>query len=345
MDLNPIMKNSNKLYLTKSLVILFACLLTSCANSPLSKVETKIVGNSVTFLLSDISMQSYDSLKIFNNGILFYNDILKEQVTINNILTHGVNEITLISKDTIYSTKFKHNLFYTFDILYTLNHDNLHFTQGLVIEDNYLYESTGLLKKSAIYKYKLENSTKKLELIDSVANPSNEFGEGITIVGKYIYQLTWQNRLINILAKDKLKFLKKLYLEGEGWGVTKDRELLVVSDGTNNIKIIDAKSFSIIDNIYVVDDNISILGLNELELVDDYLLANIWQTNKIVVIDYLKKCVIGYIDLTPIVNREVEINKNIDVLNGIAYDKANKQFYITGKNWSNIYVLDIHFKL
>ena len=123
---------------------------------------------------------------------------------------------------------------------------------------------------------------------------------------------------------------------GQGWGIDNDGKQLYMSDGSSSIKVINANDFSTDRIIEVQKNGKSLIYINELEFANGYLYANIWQSNELVKIDIKTGDVVAAYDLTELVNR-VSYNPAIDVLNGIAYDKSDDIFYITGKLWPKLF--------
>lgn len=128
---------------------------------------------------------------------------------------------------------------YNYDIIKTYPHDPKAFTQGLIYHDGFLYESTGQEGKSSLRKVELETG-KVLQKFDL---PSDDFGEGITIINGKIYQLTWRGGLCRVFDAKTLKLVKELSYQGEGWGLTTDGSALYMSQGTHVLKVLDSETF------------------------------------------------------------------------------------------------------
>ncbi|MCS7130018.1 MAG: glutaminyl-peptide cyclotransferase [Archaeoglobaceae archaeon] len=224
---------------------------------------------------------------------------------------------------------------YTYRIVKTYPHDPNAFTQGLVFENGYLYESTGLYGGSTIRKVDLETG----KVIQLRELPPNYFGEGIAVVGDKIYQLTWRERVVFVYDKNNFEVLKEIRYSdpAEGWGLTFDGEKLIMSDGSANLYFIDPETFKIIGKIEVHDDK-PIEKLNELEFVEGLIYANVWMEDRIAIIEPKKGKILAWIDLSGIYKDRKDIN---DVLNGIAYDKEKKRLFITGKRWSKLFEIEL----
>lgn len=224
----------------------------------------------------------------------------------------------------------------TYSVKYSIPHDATAFTQGLVIDDEYLYESTGRDDS-----YLVRMNLKTGEVINKVNLENYYFGEGITIIGNKLYQLTWTSNIGFIYDLPSLTKIGKFYYDTEGWGITTDGSHLIMSDGTENLYYLDTINFEKIRSIQVKENNTLVTKINELEFVDGFIYANQWETNFIYKINPETGKVEGKINLTSIVNEIKRNNKDADVLNGIAYDKTTGDFLITGKLWPKAYWINI----
>lgn len=166
------------------------------------------------------------------------------------------------------------------------------------------------------------------------------FGEGLAVYQNNLIQLTWQNHIGFIYDKDNLNLLKTFTYSTEGWGLTFDGKNLVMSDGTSNLYLLNPDTLQMDGSIEVSDANILITNINELEYVDGMLYANIWQTDKIAVIDLKNGEVAAWIDLTGLLQTQ-KYSGQVDVLNGIAYDSQNKRLFVTGKLWPYLFEIKI----
>lgn len=226
------------------------------------------------------------------------------------------------------STKAQSVPIYTFHIVRTYVHDREAFTQGLVFDEGILYEGTGLYGKSSLRKVDLETG----KVIEKYELPAEYFGEGIAIYEDTIIQLTWQEKTGLVYDKNSFKLLRRFSYPTEGWGLTYDGKHLIMSDGSSTLYFLDPRTFTIIGNIKVYENSTPIIRLNELEYVNGKIYANIWQTNKIAIIDPGSGQVSGWIDLSGLITSQ-DLSAPIDVLNGIAYDAINDRLFVTGKLW------------
>lgn len=220
---------------------------------------------------------------------------------------------------------------YGYQIVNTWPHDKDAYTQGLVFHDGKLLESTGQEGKSSLRSVEPETG----KVLKKVNIPRPYFAEGITLFKGKIYQLTWQHQQGFIYDAGSFEKLGEFSYEGEGWGLTNDGELLILSDGTNRIRFLDPASFQVRKTIVVIDRT-PVAGINELEYVQGEIYANIWHEERIARIDPQSGRVAGWIDLTGLRAR-TGVTEEEAVLNGIAYDETNNRLFVTGKLWPRLY--------
>ena len=300
-----------------------------------SKVSLEIKLNNFLIKVED--------LKFFLNGKKVSNEtnLSIARLGSNSIkaqFTHNNQKRILIKNIDVYSTD-QPNL-YSYEIIGEYPHDISLYTQGLEFKNNILYESTGLNGYSSLRKFDVY----KNQLIDVRFLDDEYFGEGLTILNNKIYQLTWKNR-IGFIYDLKTMNMEKSFNYGqssEGWGLANDGNNLYKSDGTEKIWIIDPVTLKEIDNIEIVTDKKKVKNINELEIVDEKIYANTYQFNKdvVLVINKLTGSVDGIIDFGNLRNK-VKQHNNLDVLNGIAFNKKRNSFFITGKRWDKIFEVKI----
>lgn len=216
-------------------------------------------------------------------------------------------------------------------------HDTAAFTQGLVIEYGRLFESTGQQGSSWIAEVALTSGKqdKKVLLADQY------FGEGITILNKKIYQLTWKGRIGFVYDINSFQKIGEFNYEHEGWGITHDGKNLIVSDGTDKLHFLDTTTLKEVRVLNVKLGGVSVDKLNELEYINGYLYANRWMTNEVLKIDLSDGKVTGRLELTELAREANQINPSADVLNGIAYEKKSGLLLVTGKWWPLLFALRI----
>ena len=223
---------------------------------------------------------------------------------------------------------------YTYTIVNVYHHDPSAFTQGLVFEDGFFYEGTGIRGQSTLRRVDLETGV----ITQNHSLPSHLFGEGITIFEDKIIQLTYTSGKVFVYDKSSFDLLQEFtYPTKEGWGITNDDSKLIMSDGTATLYFLDPESFQIIDQVEVMDEE-PILNLNELEYIEGRVYANIWMKEKIAIIDPETGQVTGWIYLKGLKGTE---NPSSNVLNGIAYDAEADRLFVTGKLWSKLYEIKL----
>jgi len=225
---------------------------------------------------------------------------------------------------------------YGYQIVNMWPHDSNAFTQGLILMDGKLLESTGQEGFSSLRRVELE-SGKVLQKVDV---PEPYFAEGMTQLNGKVYQLTWQHNLGFIYDAQTFNRLGQFNYQGEGWGLTTDGQSLILSDGSPNIRFIDPTNFRVTKTINVTDQNRPIRELNELEYVKGEIYANVWHDNRIATIDPQSGHVNSWIDLTGLMP-EGELLDPEAVLNGIAYDQAGDKLIVTGKLWPRVYEIKV----
>ena len=227
-------------------------------------------------------------------------------------------------------------LFYTYEVVAEHPHLRTSYTQGLQFIDGEMWEGTGEYGRSQLLRTDLASG----KVLQSKKLSKEEFGEGITVLGDKIYQLTWLNGKLHTYDKATLRHLATHTYKGEGWGLTSDGEKLYMSDGTNYIRILNPETLAQERRIGVTLRGESLQYLNELEWIDGKIWANVYTTDHIVIINPKNGVVEGIINLSGILP-EKERDYKTDVLNGIAYDKATKRIFVTGKNWSKLFEIRV----
>lgn len=224
-----------------------------------------------------------------------------------------------------------------YNIVKVYDIDPAAFVQGLIYEDGKLLISTGLKEHSSLRVFDLatEIEQKNLKIEDY-------FCEGIAIIKNRIYQLTWQDGKCIVYDAKSFDKITEYDYEGEGWGLATDGKQLIMSDGTNKIKIIDPANFKVNKVIKVTDDKgFPVYNLNELEFVNGMLWANIWTSDDIIAIDLQSGVVQKRINLSELRTNLSPENKYAEVLNGIAYNPQKNTYYLTGKFWGKVFEVGI----
>jgi glutaminyl-peptide cyclotransferase len=220
---------------------------------------------------------------------------------------------------------------YGYTIVKTYPHDPNAFTQGLQYVEGVFYEGTGLNGQSSIRKVKLETG----EVLEKRAVGEAHFGEGITLFKDTLYQLTWKSGLAFTYHGRSFKPQRTFSYHGEGWGLTHDGTNLIMSDGSDELRVLDPTTFKERRRLRVTAVGKPVKDLNELEFVNGEIFANVWQTDYVARIDPTTGVVKAWIDLRGLLSpRE---RANTDVLNGIAYDAAGDRLFVTGKLWPRVF--------
>ena len=209
------------------------------------------------------------------------------------------------------------------------------YTQGLQYVDGKLWEGTGLEGQSRLQTIDL--ATGEVQVLAHL--PKQQFGEGITVLGDKVYQLTWTDRKVHVYDREGNR-LRSVTRSGEGWGLTTDGEWLYLSDGSDKIFKVNPETLRNESYISVKRAGEAVDFLNELEWIDGKIWANIYLSDEIVVINPETGVVEAVIDCQGLLP-ESERDVNTDVLNGIAYDQEQRRILLTGKRWSKIYHIEV----
>jgi glutamine cyclotransferase len=226
---------------------------------------------------------------------------------------------------------------YTYEVVHAFPHDPNAFTEGLFYLNGFLYESTGLERRSSIRKVRLETG----EVVEKHDIPEQYFGEGI---------VNWKDRLIELTYKSQVGFVydlsgftprKQFEYPGEGWAMTQDGKRIIMSDGTAELRFWDPETLQEQGRITVTEYGQPLKNVNELEFIKGEIYANVWLTNRIVRIDPATGKVTGSIDLTGLLKPGDLTTEQPDVLNGIAYDAKGDRLFVTGKKWPKLFEIKL----
>jgi glutamine cyclotransferase len=227
-----------------------------------------------------------------------------------------------------------------YSVVNAFPHDTTSFTEGFLVHEGQLYESTGHVEEISstrslfgIVDLKTGKILPKVEL-----DKKKYFGEGIVFLNGKVYQLTYKTKIGFVYdAKTFKKTGEFTFPSEEGWGMTTDGAYLIMSDGTSNINFLDPNNFRLIKVLGVTDNNGPVSDINELELINGFLYANQYRTNYILKIDMASGKVFGRLDFTTLDSEAKNKYPQAAEMNGIAYDSVSKKVYVTGKLWPNIY--------
>ena len=225
---------------------------------------------------------------------------------------------------------------WTVEIIESFPHDPEAFTQGLEIANGTMYESTGLLGRSSLRSVDpfTGEVTERVDLSDEL------FGEGLTVVGDTVVQLTWKSETALVYDRFTFEELEAHTYHGEGWGLCLSGDVLIMSDGSNRLARRDPETFALAGTVTVTasayDGRLDYL--NELECVQDLVVANVWQTDRLLVIDPVSGRVVAAVDAGPLVDdARQRASSDMDVLNGVAFDPDSATLWMTGKLWPRLY--------
>ncbi len=220
------------------------------------------------------------------------------------------------------------------EIVRTYPHDPEAFTQGLVFRDGALYESTGLNGKSSLRRVALDTG----RVLQRTSVDRRYFAEGLAAWGSNLVQLTWDTNIGFVYDRASFRLLRTFTYRGEGWGLADDGRQLILSDGTPALRFLDPTSFAETRKVTVRDGSAPVDDLNELEVVDGLIYANVWLTDRIAVVAPGDGRVMAWLDLKGLAPTGASADA---VLNGIAYDAATSRLFVTGKLWPRLYEIRV----
>ena len=246
----------------------------------------------------------------------------------NSTVDAQVNREYVLSQKTIPVFGFK--------VLHSLPHESSSYTEGLVVDAGVLYEGTGRYGRSSLFRKDLSSGA----ALQSIDLDARHFGEGVTVMGDRVYQLTYKSNRGFIYEKGTLQKVGEFAYDAQGWGLTHDGNELIMSNGSAALVYLDPKTFRPSHSVIVHDDRGPVGFLNELEYVDGQIYANIWQTNLIARVDAKTGKVTAWIDMTGL-NPDTDLYAYPFVLNGIAHNPATGKLLVTGKCWPSIWEVEL----
>ncbi len=308
------------------------------------------IGDIISINVSIKEVSDSDSVILYINNVqetilrpdkLFYKWNTKETKVGDNIIEIELNKngkrFRKQKSVLLYSDIKPEN--FTYKIVNVYKHDVNAYTQGLFYDSGFLYEATGMKGESTVRKVKPESG----EVIQSFAIPKEVFGEGIVLFKNKIIQLSWEAGRGFVYDFASFRLIDEFSYFGEGWGICTDDKYLYMSNGSHQIKVLEAQTYSEINTLEVFDHEGPVRYLNEMEYINGYIYANIYQYEKIVKFDPSTGKVIAYIDLSGILPMNDYTNKT-DVLNGIAYDQSGDRMFVTGKYWPKLFEIKLQKK-
>lgn len=242
----------------------------------------------------------------------------------------------IILKSNLIPEKFTYKVDQVFD------HDTSSYTQGLEFHDGYFYESDGGNTPETGYSSLRKVVPTTGKVVQKLDISHEIFAEGLTVIGDKIIQLTWQNNVGLVYDKATFKQTAEFPYQNsrEGWGLCSDNKRLYKSDGSNLIYFLNHDNYREEGYIEVFDQNGPVEQLNELELIDGKLYANVYQSNRIVIINPETGQVTGEIDMSDLLPA-IYNYPGTDVLNGIAWDGKGKRLFVTGKKWAKLFQVEV----
>ncbi len=223
--------------------------------------------------------------------------------------------------------------FDTPEVVRSFPHDPGAYTQGLLLHEGLLYESTGRYGESTLR----EVDPRTGEVLRQIALDSVYFGEGLARVENRLIQLTWKEGRAFVYDIESFEQVGEFEYDTEGWGLCYDGEVLWMTSGSHMLYRRDPDTFALLGGVPVTRNGNPVRQLNELECVGPHVYANLFQTDRIVRIDKRTGSVVAEIDATALIPEGGRPSDPEAVLNGIAYDPNSETFYLTGKLWRTMF--------
>lgn len=293
--------------------------------------DTSFVPDSVRFLIDGREAAAYSSNSVFT---LDTRNLRVGGVRLSAEAVYGGNIEYLSASLTLKSDITPERLKYK--VVKRFPHDRGAYTQGLVFDNGVLYESTGLNGRSTLRKVNIE----KGDILQSSLLTDAYFGEGLAMDGDRLIQITWKNHKGFVYNKNTFAVTQEFDIATEGWGLVLHNDTLILTDGSENLYFLDKYSFVTLKIAQVYDNQGPVKNLNELEIVDGLLYANIYQSDLVAVIDITTGKVLKYINFSGLLPSNL-YQDDTDVLNGIAYDPSERRLYVTGKNWPQLFEVEL----
>ena len=293
--------------------------------------DTAFVPDSVRFLVDGREAAAYSNSTVFT---LDTRNLRVGGVRLSAEAVYGGNTEYLSASLTLKSDITPERLKYK--VVKRFPHDRGAYTQGLVFDNGVLYESTGLNGRSTLRKVNIE----KGDILQSSLLTDAYFGEGLAMDGDRLIQITWKNHKGFVYNKNTFAVTQEFDIATEGWGLVLHNDTLILTDGSEKLYFLDKYSFATVKIAQVYDNQGPVKMLNELEIVDGLLYANIYQSDLVAVIDIATGKVLKYIDFAGLLPSNL-YQDDTDVLNGIAYDTKGRRLFVTGKNWPQLFQVEL----
>lgn len=219
-----------------------------------------------------------------------------------------------------------------FEIVARYPHDSTAYTQGLLLSDGVLYESTGRYGHSDLRRVDLRSG----RVLAEVDLPWNRFGEGLALLNGRLYQLTWESKIAYVYDATTLAQVDSLSYAGEGWGLTTDGTSLIMSDGSDSLRILSPATFAVERVVKVLHKGSPLGKLNELEYLDGEVFANVYESDWVARVELSTGVVKALIDFSTLLPRD-QRSPWMEVMNGIALAPERGQLLLTGKLWPTLF--------
>ena len=335
----------------KILLFLFSLTIVSCGTIVKKEYSLKISKNSDFLKNGDkiiLLINNPNNDKIQDIQFKINDSLISKKYILNNKLGKNMIQVSFLVNNKVYNlseeiiifSNIKPKLF-SYKIINEFDHDITSYTQGLEFDNEFnLYESTGQYGYSSLKKIDFKTGT----ILNKLFLDKSYFGEGLTIIGNNLFQLTWKQKIGFLYDKNNFELIKSFNYNKsvEGWGLCNNGINIYKSDGSEKIWILDPETLTELSYISVVTNNKIITKINELEWYNGKIYANTYQFNKEVglIIDPLSGSVEGVIDFKGLRDR-VKQHSKLDVQNGIAFHKKRNTFFVTGKNWNKLFEIKI----
>lgn len=210
----------------------------------------------------------------------------------------------------------------------------LSFTQGIEIRDGIVHESSGRFGQSYISRWNLKSQA----ILNKLPLSNRYFAEGLTHCAGKWYLLTWKSGQVFQVDSQFSKMTPIWKIPGEGWGLSCYQDQLIYSNGSSWLYFVEPNSGQILGQIEVLAEGVPLNKLNEMEVVQDYLLINRWYQWDVLVFDLKSQKVVEIWDASSLKSHfSAQQLSEMDSMNGIAFDSQSKKFYLTGKLWNKIF--------
>jgi len=280
----------------------------------------------LTIFLINFSCEEKNNVNFKENKII--NKTKTAAKTSQNISESNIN---------ILKSQYKFNLTVKTSVVSTFYHNTESYTQGLLYYKGFLYESTGQYGASSLQK--IDPNTGRI--VNKINFPKNIFAEGISLYKQKIYVLTWRENKCFIIDLKTFSIIDEVQYHGEGWGLESDGDYFIMTNGGSQLVYVQPDTFTPIKKIDITENGQLIQNVNELELIGDEIWANVYMTDDIIRINKNTGKVIQRLNFSHLRKKLIN-NREAETFNGIAFNYDKNTFYLTGKNWSKYFEIEIN---